>query len=257
MNNILDKLQRPFTPSELEWRVGATNKDKTKGIALIYVTNRAIQNRLDEIFTPFGWRNEYKEWKGGQLCGISIWDDGKKEWITKWDGAQDTQFEGLKGGLSDSMKRAGCQWGIGRYLYEIPNNWVKVRAIPTKKGETYVIDLPDSEMEKIIPDQFLPEGYKKKPIIEKPENEIKNKTEDKEIKDKNADNNIEKGYKHLTVKQVKRLFAIHKESGVSEKSVKTWIKMKFNLDSRKDLDFKQYESLCTVLENKKKEKMAV
>jgi hypothetical protein len=241
-------LQKPFTPSELEWRVGATDKDKTKGIALVYVTNRAIQNRLDEIFTPFGWRNEYKEWKGGQLCGVSIWDSSKNEWITKWDGAQDTNFEGLKGGLSDSMKRAGYQWGIGRYLYELPNTWVKVRAIPTKKGETYVIDLPDADIEKIIPSKFLPDGYIKKVI---------DKSESEEIKDKNNENQIEKGYKYLTVGQVKNLNETQKRCKISDKSINTWIKMKYNLDSREQLDIKQYESLCNVLETKRKEKEAV
>ena len=57
---ILKELQKPFKQDELEWRVGATNSDKTKGIALPYITSRAIQNRLDEIFGVFGWRNEFK-----------------------------------------------------------------------------------------------------------------------------------------------------------------------------------------------------
>lgn len=104
---------------------GATNKDKTKGIALPYVTNRAIQKRLDEVFGIFGWKNEYREWKGTkQLCGISVFHNG--EWITKWDGADDSNMDGTKGGLSGAMKRCACQWGIGRYLYDIPNQWVKI-----------------------------------------------------------------------------------------------------------------------------------
>lgn len=45
----LRRLREPFEPSEIEWRVGATNKDKLKGIALPYITNRAVQNRLDEV----------------------------------------------------------------------------------------------------------------------------------------------------------------------------------------------------------------
>ena len=45
----LSKLREPFPPSEIECRVGATNSDKTKGIALPYITNRAEQNRLDDV----------------------------------------------------------------------------------------------------------------------------------------------------------------------------------------------------------------
>ena len=38
-------------------------------------------------------------------------------WITKADGAGDTDIEGEKGGISDALKRAAVVWGIGRYLY--------------------------------------------------------------------------------------------------------------------------------------------
>ena len=136
MIELMRKLQEPFNNNEIEWRVGATNKEKTKGIALAYVTNRAIQNRLDETFGPFGWKNEFKEWKtNNQLCGISVWDDTKKEWITKWDGADDSATEAVKGGLSDSMKRASYQWGIGRYLYKLDSAWVDLK----QQGNSYVI----------------------------------------------------------------------------------------------------------------------
>ncbi|MVP00383.1 hypothetical protein EDM21_12755 [Paenibacillus sp. N10] len=130
----MQRLQDPFLPEDIEWRVGATNADKSKGIALAYVTNRAIMSRLDAIFGPFGWRNEFREWKGtSQLCGISILWNG--EWITKWDGADDSQTEAVKGGLSDAMKRAGYQWGIGRYLYNLENQWAPIK----QQGRSYVL----------------------------------------------------------------------------------------------------------------------
>lgn len=148
---IQEALQEPFPPEDIEWRVGATNSEKTKGIALAYITNRAIQSRLDDLFGPFGWRNEFREWKGtSQLCGISI--KFGDEWITKWDGADDSQTEAVKGGLSDAMKRAGYQWGIGRYLYRLENIWVPIK----QAGRSYVIV---SEPE--LPEWALPEGYKK------------------------------------------------------------------------------------------------
>ena len=127
-NLVMRELQKPFKEEEIEWRVGATNKDKTMGLALPYVTNKAIQNRLDEVFGVFGWKNEFKEWKGNsQLCGISIWDEDKNEWLTKYDGADDTTMESTKGGLSDAMKRAAVQFGIGRYLYKLDPIWVPLK----------------------------------------------------------------------------------------------------------------------------------
>lgn len=127
-NLVMRELQKPFKEEEIEWRVGATNKDKSMGLALPYVTNKAIQNRLDEVFGVFGWKNEFKEWKvNSQLCGISVWDENKSEWITKYDGADDTNMEATKGGLSDSMKRAAVQFGIGRYLYKLDPIWVPLK----------------------------------------------------------------------------------------------------------------------------------
>lgn len=151
-NLVMRELQKPFKEEEIEWRVGATNKDKTMGLALPYVTNKAIQNRLDEVFGVFGWKNEFKEWKGNsQLCGISIWDEDKNEWLTKYDGADDTTMESTKGGLSDSMKRAAVQFGIGRYLYKLDPIWV-----PLKDGkyldfvpQLSVWALPYEEQERI------------------------------------------------------------------------------------------------------------
>ena len=86
-----------------------------RGMAVPYVTNRAIQNRLDEVCGPENWYNEFKPWhsngkKDSQLCGIAIHFEGKG-FITKWDGAEDSDIEPIKGGLSDSMKRAAYQWG--------------------------------------------------------------------------------------------------------------------------------------------------
>lgn len=121
-------LAAPFSNGDIEWRVSATTQDKTKGLAVPYVTNRAIQNRLDSTLGIDGWQNEFRPWKDGkaQLCGISIYFHEQKQWLTKWDGADDSDFESVKGGLSDSMKRAAVEWGVGRYLYGMTQIWVKI-----------------------------------------------------------------------------------------------------------------------------------
>ena len=124
-------LSKPFAPEDLEWRLQQTFEDKMRGIAVPYVTNRAIQNRLDESVGPENWYNSYKPWHGAgkkeaQLCGIAIYFEGRG-FITKWDGAEDSDIEPVKGGLSDSMKRAAVQWGIGRVLYSLNDTvWVDI-----------------------------------------------------------------------------------------------------------------------------------
>ena len=137
---IRKELAQPFAPEDLEWRNQVTSGDKTSGLAIPYVTNRAIQDRLDEVVGPENWYNDYKPWHGNgkkdaQICGISIYFEGKG-FITKWDGAEDSDIEPIKGGLSDSMKRAAVQWGIGRVLYKMDNApWVKIE----QKGNSSVI----------------------------------------------------------------------------------------------------------------------
>lgn len=138
-NKIKSGLSLPFAPEDLEWRIQVTTKDKMKGLAVPYVTNRAIQDRLDDVVGPENWHNEYKPWHGSgrkeaQICGISIYFEGRG-FVTKWDGAEDTDVEPIKGGLSDSMKRAAVQWGIGRVLYKMDPVWVNIE----QKGNSYII----------------------------------------------------------------------------------------------------------------------
>lgn len=121
-NSIEKKLQRPFDEEDIQWRVqqaGIPASGKPYVMAIPYVSNRAIQKRLDEVFGAFGWENAYKPTPDGKgyLCGITIHLDGKS--VTKWDGAEYTNIEPLKGALSDSMKRCAVQLGIGRYLYQL------------------------------------------------------------------------------------------------------------------------------------------
>ncbi|MDX1418666.1 MAG: Rad52/Rad22 family DNA repair protein [Rubricoccaceae bacterium] len=126
----LTRLAAPFPHDDVEWKPGATTRDKSKGLAMAYISSRAVQDRLDEVCGPDGWRNEFMQApEGGVLCGISIRvtrEDGTAEWITKWDGAENTEVEAIKGGLSNAMKRAAVQWGIGRYLYRLPQQWVRL-----------------------------------------------------------------------------------------------------------------------------------
>ena len=122
-SEIQAALAQPFAAEDLEWRLQMTFEDSMKGIAVPYVTNRAIMNRLDAVVGADRWFNDYKPWHGSgkkdaQLCGISIYFDDRG-WVTKWDGAEDSDIEPVKGGLSDSMKRCAVQWGIGRVLYSM------------------------------------------------------------------------------------------------------------------------------------------
>lgn len=129
-------LHDPFPAEDIEWRVqscGEKNK-KPWAIVLAYVTSRAIQERLDEICKPENWQLEIKQIDGGYMAGIGIKHDG--EWVWKWDGAQKTDIEPLKGGISGAVKRAAVHWGIGRYLYALKATFADVTDRGDYKGKT-------------------------------------------------------------------------------------------------------------------------
>ena len=157
MKAIFERLAAPFDPADIEWRAGATNADKTSALALAYITSRAVMDRLDEVVGAENWRDEYAPGPGGGIvCGISLRIGG--EWVTKWDGAENTDFEAIKGGLSDAFKRAGYKWGIGRYLYRLDSVWVKCEA----RGKFVQLkEIPQ------LPAWALPAGYKS-PAASKP-----------------------------------------------------------------------------------------
>ena len=132
-----EALRAPFPADDVEWRLQSCGKkgDKVWALCLAYITNRAIQQRLDDVVGPENWQNEFTTGPhGGVICGISI--KCGNEWVRKWDGAENTQVEAVKGGLSDAMKRAGYQWGIGRYLYKLEEGFAKVHDNGAYRGKT-------------------------------------------------------------------------------------------------------------------------
>ena len=127
---LTKRLTAPFEAQDVEWRIQQTTQDKSRGLAVAFITSRAIQRRLDETVGPFHWKTEFSPWhqfgNGSQLCALSIYDEERKERVAKTDGAENSDIEPVKGGLSDSFKRAAVQWGIGRYLYSMGAVWVDV-----------------------------------------------------------------------------------------------------------------------------------
>lgn len=124
----LKELTKPFPENEIEWRIGQAGKKGNGQIwatCLAYVSARSVMQRLDEVCGPENWKAEYVLTGGpGVICRLSVKCGG--EWVTKEDGAEQTDIEAFKGGLSSALKRAGSVWGIGRYLYGLERAYVNV-----------------------------------------------------------------------------------------------------------------------------------
>ena len=182
-------LTLPFKDDEIEWRVGSTTKDKKKGMLLAYVTNRAIMNRLDEVLGVENWKQSFREIHKGIVCSLSIRLSENGEWITKEDGADLTNIEATKGGLSDSMKRAAVQFGIGRYLYEADSVWVELneywqpktkpksvtfggKSLPTMTEKEWTLDEALTHVSESTDEADLTKRFKELSVTMQKDNEV-------------------------------------------------------------------------------------
>lgn len=133
LRDVLEDLREPFRFSELEFRQQGKPSARGSVRVLTYVTRTAIIERLDSVLGAIHWQNEYRRLgEGSTICRLGIrcyWDagNGKSEerWTWKEDGADETDIESAKGGISNSLKRAASAWGIGLYLYRMPMFWAK------------------------------------------------------------------------------------------------------------------------------------
>lgn len=121
------KFLTPFEESHIEWRLAQCGKKNDGGVwgtCLAYIQARAIMDRLDEVAGPEYWKAEYSFiGTAGVICKLSIKCGG--EWVTKEDGAEQTDIESFKGGISSALKRAAVLWGIGRYLYDLESGFIQ------------------------------------------------------------------------------------------------------------------------------------
>ena len=136
----MNKEIRLLRADEIECRVGTINE---KGLSLLLFKDaRVDQKILDETFTPFGWRRSHQVMDGKLYCTVDIWDEEKKQWVSKQDVGTESYTEKEKGQASDSFKRACFNWGIGRELYTAPFIWISAEkvGIQQKSGKYVTSD---------------------------------------------------------------------------------------------------------------------
>ena len=111
---------RDLRAEDIEVRVQSAKQSGV--ILLLYKNARVDMNILDETVGPENWQREHYECKGNLFCRIGIKNAG--EWVWKSDCGTESNTEAQKGEASDSFKRAGFNWGIGRELYTSPFIWI-------------------------------------------------------------------------------------------------------------------------------------
>lgn len=126
---------RKLRADEIEVRIGTIMKD---GVSLLlYKDARCDMNILDETVGTMNWQKHYDLIDGQLFCTLQIWDDDKKQWISKQDVGVESNTEAEKGRASDAQKRAAVAAGIGRELYTAPRIKIKCATKPKNNGYGY------------------------------------------------------------------------------------------------------------------------
>ena len=118
----MEYMFRDLRADEVNVRVAQVGTEKDGEIpwftCLLYKDARCDMDILDETVGPMNWQRHHS--RENANCIIAIWDESKKQWVEKEDTGTESSAEAQKGIASDSFKRAGTNWGIGRELYTAP-----------------------------------------------------------------------------------------------------------------------------------------
>jgi hypothetical protein len=145
VEHVTQALSAPFDPREVKFKPAVVTGNRA--LALAYIDARVIQDRLDDVLGVTGWQDEYECLPDGSVvCRLRL--RLGDEWITKMDvgGPSEQPDEGdrRKAAFSDALKRAAVKFGIGRYLYRLPSQWVDYD--PQRKQFTRTPTLPPSAL---------------------------------------------------------------------------------------------------------------
>lgn len=119
--DIATQLVAPFELEQIEIKPGATTKDKTRALALAYADMRVYEERLDQAAGVENWQTTYQMTARGVVCQLEICGVTKSAIgdypIDAGDANPATSAE------AQAFKRACSRFGIGRYLYHLPQIW--------------------------------------------------------------------------------------------------------------------------------------
>lgn len=131
IESVIEALGQPFPVSDIEWKPGALNRERTKALALAYVDSRAYIQRLNLVAPD--WEDRYVVTTlpdriivvcSLTIGGITRTGDGEAL-LFHQDRNGDTQPEAnpLTTASAQAFKRACVKFSLGAYLYSLPQTW--------------------------------------------------------------------------------------------------------------------------------------
>lgn len=261
MNDTLKALSKPFPAEFIEWRPGATNKDKTQAQALAYVDPRCYQDRLNEVY-GLGWSSlrDIQFTPEKAVITVTLYIGSASRSGVGESSLTDKFGKGLAITKADAQafKRACVEYGLGRYLYDWGRVWVAFDANTKRFTKTALSALKQKAHDMTLHATKQWEGKK----VEKPSPK---KEPEKKIK-----LDQEKGPSAVKIHLNKKAFEIG-SAAPSEPQLKlyrllldkilggdtakrrTWQKWTFNKDSSKDMTKGQVQATLNMLKLEKDE----
>jgi len=133
---ILAELAQAFDPEAVEFKAGAVTQDRARALALAYVDSRVYQARLDAVAPD--WRNEYtREYAGDRVivtCALTVAGVTRQaigeslQASARSDGSTVIEENAATSAEAQAFKRACSAFGLGRYLYSVPQVWAEYDA---------------------------------------------------------------------------------------------------------------------------------
>ena len=122
---LTKRLATPFSANAIFFK--PQKVEGNRALAVAYLDARSVMDRLDDVVGPGAWQDEYQVLPDGSvMCRLSL--KVRDEWITKCDvgtrSDQPDEGDQQKAAFTDALKRAAVKFGIGRYLYRLPKQWI-------------------------------------------------------------------------------------------------------------------------------------
>ncbi len=120
IDEIMKALKEPFPPGEIKFKPQATKGDRCMAIA--YGDLRAYQNRLDAV-AGSDWSVTYSPWGDKIICHITLCGVTRSSVGEPDAQSERSEIDGTAA-EAQAFKRACAMFGLGRYLYNLPQTWV-------------------------------------------------------------------------------------------------------------------------------------
>jgi hypothetical protein len=122
-NAILEQLRAPFAPDRITFKPGKVARNGGGALGLAYADLRAYQERLDEV-AGLDWSVRYRPWGERIICELTICGVTRASTGEMDDRSERAEIGGTVA-EAQAFKRAAAMFGLGRYLYDLPQVWAE------------------------------------------------------------------------------------------------------------------------------------